>query len=63
MATAAYSFSQLPNRQGVPYVTATMEITVDGTGLCETADAPPKALTAATRFWPADDPKVLALAQ
>lgn len=62
-AAVSYSFGQLPNRQGVPYVTATMEITVDGTGLRENAGAPAKALTAATPFWPADDPAVTALAR
>jgi len=62
-ATVSYSFAQLPNRQGVPYVTATMEITLDSTGLRETAAAPAKELTAATPFWPADDPQVKALAQ
>jgi len=61
--TVSYSFDQVPNRQSVPYVTATMEITVDGTGLWESAAAPAKALTAATPFWPADNPAVIALAR
>lgn len=59
----AYSFQQLPNRHSVPYVNVTMEITVDGTGLGETSDKPVKALTAATLFWPADDPDVVAVAR
>ncbi|MGH8247205.1 MAG: transglutaminase-like domain-containing protein [Gammaproteobacteria bacterium] len=61
--TIAYSFGRLPERQGVPYVTATLEITADDTGFCESATTPSKALTAATPFWPADHPNVVALAR
>ena len=61
--TTTYSFERLPERQGVPYVTATMEITAKDTGFCESAEPPSKSLTAATPFWPADDPKVVALAR
>lgn len=62
-ATIAYSFDQLPNRQGVPYATAAIDVTVDDTGFRKSAAAPPKALTAATPFWPADDPRIVALAR
>ena len=62
-ATTAYSFDRLPERQGVPYVTATIEITAKDTGFYESATTPSKALTAATPFWPADDPNVVALAR
>ncbi len=62
-ATIAYSFGQLPNRHTVPYVTATIEITVDDTGFHESPAAPPKALTSATPFWPADDPQIVELAR
>lgn len=62
-ATVSYSFDRLPDRQDVPYVTVTMEITVDNTGLRKSPAAPSKTLTAATPFWPADDPGVKALAQ
>jgi hypothetical protein len=62
-ATVAYSFGQLPSRHGVPYVTATLEITVDGTGFREAATAPPAELTAPTPYWPTDDSQVKSLAQ
>jgi len=60
--TVSYSFDALPARQGVPYVTATMEITVDGAGFYE-ALPPLAAATVATPFWPADDPRLVALAE
>ena len=60
--TVRYTFDQLPNRRGIPYVTATVEITVDDTGLRESGVNPAAALTAATPFWPADDPGVRSLA-
>ncbi len=60
-SNVAYSFGPLPMRQGVPYTTATLEVSADASGL--TASAPPAAeLTAATRFWPVDDAKIKALA-
>ena len=62
-AVSVYSFNQLPTRQNIPYVIASMEVTVDDTGLCKTAAAPPLNLTAATPFWPADDPSMKALAE
>lgn len=62
-ASIVYSFAQLPARHGVPFVTATIDLTVDATGFRENAAAPPKNLTAATPYWPADDPKVISLAR
>ncbi len=57
----AYTFGPLPTRQGVPYATATLEISTDASAL--SASAPPAAeLTAATRFWPVDAPQIKALA-
>jgi hypothetical protein len=61
--TVTYEFEDLPARHGVPYVTVIMELTIDNTAACETSAAPAPALTAATPFWPADDPEVVALAQ
>lgn len=61
--TIAYSFDRLPEQQGVPYVTATIEITAKDTGFSESAEVPSKTLTAATPFWPADHPNVVALAR
>ncbi|MBN1419332.1 MAG: transglutaminase domain-containing protein, partial [Planctomycetes bacterium] len=58
-----YSFDRIPDRQGVPYVTATTDIDVDGSGFRASSTAPPKGLTAATAFWPADDPRLTALAK
>jgi hypothetical protein len=62
-ATIAYAFGEIVKRHDVPFVTATMEITVDNTGFREAASAPPEHLTTATAFWPADDPSVIALAR
>jgi hypothetical protein len=59
-AVIAYSFGQLPNRHAVPYVAATIDITLDDTGFRESAAAPAKELTSATPFWPADDPRIVA---
>jgi hypothetical protein len=59
----AYSFDQLSSRHAVPYVTATIEITVDGTGFRESTAAPAKTLIAATPFWPSEDPKIVTLAR
>ena len=36
-AAIAYSFDQLPNREGVPYATVTIDITLDDTGFRESA--------------------------
>jgi hypothetical protein len=63
VATVSYTFDQLADRHGVPYVTATMWMTVDDTGFREETATPAKSLTAATPFWPADDAKVTALAR
>ena len=62
-ATISYSFSKVSSRQGVPFVTATIEVTVDGTGFRKETAAPPEHLTVATRFWPAKDREVIALAR
>jgi hypothetical protein len=62
-ATIAYSFDQLPNRHAVPYATVTIEITLDDTGFRDSAAAPAKALTAATPFWPSDDPRIVEVAR
>lgn len=61
-STIAYTFDEQPDRHGVPFVTASMQITVDSTGLREDTTTPGAALTASTPFWPASDPKIVALA-
>ncbi len=62
-ATIAYTFDQLPDHQGVPFVTATIETTVDGTGFKQAPEVPAADLTTETPFWPASDPEVIALAR
>lgn len=62
-ATIVYSFGRLPSRRAIPYAIATINITVNDTGFRESTAAPEKALTAATRFWPVDDPQIVALAR
>lgn len=62
-AVHVYSFGDLPNRQGVPFVTVTVDIVVDRTGFREEAGRPAANLTAATLFWPSDDPAITSLAQ
>jgi hypothetical protein len=62
-AAIAYSFDQLPDREGVPYATVTIDITLDDTGFRESGAAPAKDLTAATPFWPVDDPRIVAAAR
>lgn len=61
--TITYEFDELATRQSVPFVTATMEITVDNTGFRTTTAQPLEQLTAPTPFWPADDPAVVTLAR
>lgn len=62
-ATISYRFEEPERRQGVPFVSAMLEVSVDETGFLPTAVQPAEHLTAATPFWPADDPTVLALAR
>jgi len=62
-AAVVYEFAELPSRHGVPFVNATIEATVDATAFRESTATPARELTAATRFWPADDPAVVALAR
>jgi hypothetical protein len=56
------TFENLPNKFDVPYTTATLQITVDESGLVP-ADEPGPELVAATVFWPADDPAIRKLAE
>src|SRR5262245_52863484 len=62
-STAKYSFAALPQREGVPYVTATMEISVNDTGMLPSQEQPGKELVSATMFWPADEARVKKLAE
>ena len=62
-ATIAYSFGDVPLRQGIPFVTVTIDVAVDHTGFREDATAPGDQLTAATPFWPSDDAEIVELAR
>jgi len=61
-ASIAYRFGELEVRQGVPFVTATLEIDVDDTGFRASPAPAGSALTAATPFWPVDDEQIAVLA-
>lgn len=58
-----YSFDNPPEVLGVPYVTLEAEIATDETGVTPTTRKGGKELLAATEFWPADDPEIVALAE
>lgn len=60
--TVRYSFEKLNSRQGVPFVTVTMELAVDDTGMSNDSAVPSSSLVAATPAWPADNPQIAALA-
>ncbi len=62
-ATIAYQFNELATQQSVPFVTATIEISVDDTGFRAASNSPSEQLTAPTPFWPSDDPNIVALAK
>jgi len=61
--TITYSFDNPREVLGVPYVILEAEITTDQTGVTPTTRKPDKTLLAATEFWPADDPRIVALAR
>ncbi|MBL8892334.1 MAG: transglutaminase domain-containing protein [Planctomycetaceae bacterium] len=56
-----YSFRDPVLKSGVPFVTATLEIPVDGTGRRDAPNDP--AALGANAFWPSDDPEIQKLAQ
>ena len=58
-----YQFGNPPERFGVPYVTAKMEMLADETGFAPTTRKADKSLLSATEFWPSDDPEIVALAK
>ncbi|MGE0756608.1 MAG: hypothetical protein AB7O38_06295 [Pirellulaceae bacterium] len=62
-ARIGYAFGEVMTRANVPFVTATMELTVDNSGFRTAVAVPPAQLTAPTPFWPAGDPTVAALAR
>jgi hypothetical protein len=57
-----YAFGQEPRSHGIPFVTLTATITADETGFTPARRSTAAALLAATEFWPADDPDIVALA-
>jgi len=56
------SFAKTSVRHGVPFVTATIEVTVDDTGLSNTDVVPGPDLTSATDSWPSGSSDIIALA-
>ncbi|TWT98452.1 transglutaminase-like domain-containing protein [Stieleria varia] len=58
-----YTFPEPPQRYGVPYVTTAMDVTVGMTGLTQQREPPGREMTAATTFWPADEPQIVELAK
>ncbi len=63
IANISYNFSQLSTLQNIPYITVTMDITVDDIGLYQTAISSENILTQPTLFWPVDDPFIKSLAK
>jgi hypothetical protein len=61
--TITYTFSQTPRALGVPFVTATIDVTANDAGVTPTARRLDEGLLSPTRFWPADDPEIIALAK
>lgn len=60
---ARYEFQGTPERFGAPYVQVVAEIVTREGGVTPTTRGGSQALTAATPFWPADDPEIRALAK
>ena len=58
-----YTFGQLPDIAGLPYVTLTARVTTHATGVTPTTRKTDPSLLAPTQYWPVDDPKVQALAE
>lgn len=61
-ATVQFDFREKRERHGVPFVQATIEITVPSDGLTEDVPAADDASTKPTEFWPADSPEIIRLA-
>ncbi|WP_158265332.1 transglutaminase-like domain-containing protein [Blastopirellula marina] len=61
-AVIRFSFSDLPQQVGVPYVTTNIQIVVNHEGVFPTAEVPGKELTTPTHFWPSDDADIRTLA-
>lgn len=57
-----YTFPSLPVREGIPHVFVAVEATADSRAFLAEPNAPESELTAATSFWPVDDPEVRKLA-
>ena len=58
-----YTVGTPVKQHGIPYVTIDMKLLVDDDGLTPTTTVPDRSLTAATKYWPADDPQLVSLAQ
>jgi hypothetical protein len=62
-STVRYFFEDSKECFGVPYVTVSMEISVNNEVYTPTDRKPDKQLVSATGFWPADDPGIIKLAE
>lgn len=60
---ARYAFRKLPADQGVPYVKVSTRLIARAFTVTPTTRTPDAALLDATRYWPSDDPEMIALAR
>ena len=60
---ATYSFGQVPNVLGIPYVTLKAKIVCNSTGIMPTNRKVDSMLLSATLYWPVDDPEIQSLAR
>ncbi|MHC4426907.1 MAG: transglutaminase domain-containing protein [Planctomycetota bacterium] len=58
-----YLFRNPPKVLGVPYVTATIEISTDETGYVPRTRKAEETLLSSTEFWPSNDAEIVALAR
>jgi len=58
----SYHFAEPPARYGIPYVTATLEVSTNGAGFSASAAAPDAKLLEPTPRWPVNDAKIKELA-
>jgi hypothetical protein len=57
-----FSFRNPPKIMGVPYITATMQITTDDSAFVPTTRKADKSLLSPTQFFPSNHPEIIALA-
>lgn len=62
-AVIRYRYPSVPAKHGVPFVKAALQITTDASGISDRTPPAGAKLTGATTYWPANDPKIQALAK